>query len=216
MTSGPSIGLASACVDGVVKESLGGIPHARPGGSLAATPAACNVRFVVAWRATRVRTSCSSGDRHCTRCGNCGRHCAPGDVWLETSRRYANPAGHLIPPARWPTLRPEVCSRRRHQKTGAARVKERQTELEDSKRSCAALTRSNPAIPKSARPALTFHLVFARANAQKRQWSASSTIITAIPGPAGRRRHFIVVRCDIMKFLLTSSLERTEAQRRDG
>jgi hypothetical protein len=29
-------------------------------------------------------------------------------VWLETSRRYANPESYLIPPASWPASRPEV------------------------------------------------------------------------------------------------------------
>jgi hypothetical protein len=31
-----------------------------------------------------------------------------GDVWLETSRRYANPESYLIPPVSWPALRPEI------------------------------------------------------------------------------------------------------------
>ena len=51
-----------------------------------------------------------------------------GDVWLETSRRYANPASYLIPPVRWPALRPEVCTLTQTPEDGAARVKERQTE----------------------------------------------------------------------------------------
>jgi len=53
-----------------------------------------------------------------------------GDVWLETSRRYANPESYLIPPASWPALRPEVCTLTQTPQDGAARVKERQTELE--------------------------------------------------------------------------------------
>jgi hypothetical protein len=32
-----------------------------------------------------------------------------GDVWLPQSRRYADPESYLIPKARWPELRPEVC-----------------------------------------------------------------------------------------------------------
>ena len=32
-----------------------------------------------------------------------------GDVWLENSRRYANPESYLIPQEKWPSLRPEVC-----------------------------------------------------------------------------------------------------------
>lgn len=31
-----------------------------------------------------------------------------GDVWVVGSRRYANPETYLIPPERWPALRPEV------------------------------------------------------------------------------------------------------------
>ena len=53
-----------------------------------------------------------------------------GDVWLETSRRYANPESYLIPPASWPASRPEVCTLTQTPQDGAARVKERQTELE--------------------------------------------------------------------------------------
>ncbi len=32
-----------------------------------------------------------------------------GDVWLENSRRYANPESYLIPKDKWSTLRSEVC-----------------------------------------------------------------------------------------------------------
>jgi hypothetical protein len=32
-----------------------------------------------------------------------------GNIWLENSRQYANPASYLIPPAEWATLREEVC-----------------------------------------------------------------------------------------------------------
>jgi hypothetical protein len=53
-----------------------------------------------------------------------------GDVWLETSRRYANPESYLIPPASWPASRPEVCTLTQTPPDGATRVTERQTELE--------------------------------------------------------------------------------------
>ena len=53
-----------------------------------------------------------------------------GDVWLEASRRFANPESYLISPVRWPALRPEVCTLTQTPEDGAARVKERQTELE--------------------------------------------------------------------------------------
>jgi len=32
-----------------------------------------------------------------------------GDVWVEGSRRYADPQSYLIPKDRWPSLRPEFC-----------------------------------------------------------------------------------------------------------
>jgi TnpA family transposase len=53
-----------------------------------------------------------------------------GDVWLEGSRRYANPESYLIPPTDWPALRPEVCSLTQTPGDGAVRLKERQAELE--------------------------------------------------------------------------------------
>jgi hypothetical protein len=53
-----------------------------------------------------------------------------GDAWLEGSRRYANPESYLIPPVRWPDLRPEVCALTQTSEDGAARLRERQAELE--------------------------------------------------------------------------------------
>ena len=53
-----------------------------------------------------------------------------GDAWLEGSRRYANPESYLIPPVRWPDLRPEVCALTQTPEDGAARLRERQAELE--------------------------------------------------------------------------------------
>ena len=52
-----------------------------------------------------------------------------GDVWLETSRRYANPESYLISPSRWPAMRTEVCTLTQTPEDGAARLKERQAEL---------------------------------------------------------------------------------------
>jgi hypothetical protein len=46
------------------------------------------------------------------------------------SDRYANPESYLIPPASWPASRPEVCTLTQTPQDGAARVNERQTELE--------------------------------------------------------------------------------------
>lgn len=34
-----------------------------------------------------------------------------GEIWVKDSRRYANPATYLIPPAEWPQHRPEVLAR---------------------------------------------------------------------------------------------------------
>jgi Tn3 transposase DDE domain len=53
-----------------------------------------------------------------------------GDVWLEGSRRYANPESYLIPPAKWPDLRPEVCALTQTPQDGATRFRQRQGELE--------------------------------------------------------------------------------------
>ena len=32
-----------------------------------------------------------------------------GNVWVPSSRRYANPDTYLIPKASWPALRPDIC-----------------------------------------------------------------------------------------------------------
>lgn len=54
-----------------------------------------------------------------------------GDVWLETSRRYANPESYLISPSRWPAMRTEVCTLTQTPEDGAARLRKRQAELGD-------------------------------------------------------------------------------------
>ncbi|MEE9147851.1 MAG: Tn3 family transposase, partial [Candidatus Tectomicrobia bacterium] len=53
-----------------------------------------------------------------------------GDVWLQGSRRYANPESYLIPQDRWPTLRPEVCKLVHAPADGTERLTQRQGELE--------------------------------------------------------------------------------------
>jgi hypothetical protein len=52
-----------------------------------------------------------------------------GNVWVQPSRRYANPDTYLIPQDRWPTLRPEVCQQIRAPADGAQRLEERGREL---------------------------------------------------------------------------------------
>lgn len=53
-----------------------------------------------------------------------------GNVWLEGSRRYANPESYLIPLKQWPTLRPEVCQLLQVPIKGSLRLLQRQAELE--------------------------------------------------------------------------------------
>jgi TnpA family transposase len=54
-----------------------------------------------------------------------------GDIWLQNSRRYANPGTYLIPKNRWPTLRPEVCRQIRAPQDGATRLTKRKAELDE-------------------------------------------------------------------------------------
>jgi TnpA family transposase len=54
-----------------------------------------------------------------------------GDVWLGSSRRYADPETYLIPKERWPTLRVEVCRQLQAPEDGGSRVKQREAELEE-------------------------------------------------------------------------------------
>ena len=53
-----------------------------------------------------------------------------GDVWLEGSRRYADPETYLIPRERWPGLRAEVCRQLQVSGDGTDRLREREEELE--------------------------------------------------------------------------------------
>jgi TnpA family transposase len=53
-----------------------------------------------------------------------------GDIWVENSRRYADPETYLIPRKRWPEKRQEVCKLTRTPADGAQRIAEREGELE--------------------------------------------------------------------------------------
>jgi hypothetical protein len=46
-----------------------------------------------------------------------------GNVWVQPSRRYANPESYLIPKDQWMVLRPEVCQQVRAPVQGAIRLK---------------------------------------------------------------------------------------------
>jgi TnpA family transposase len=52
-----------------------------------------------------------------------------GNIWLATSRRYANPETYLIPTERWPELRPEVCRQVQLPENSSTRLEERTQEL---------------------------------------------------------------------------------------
>lgn len=53
-----------------------------------------------------------------------------GSVWVEHSRRYADPDTYLIPPAEWPSRRPEVTRQTGTPSDGRKRLEEREAELE--------------------------------------------------------------------------------------
>jgi TnpA family transposase len=53
-----------------------------------------------------------------------------GSVWVEHSRRYANPDTYLIPPAEWPSRRPEVTRQTGTPSDGRKRLDEREAELD--------------------------------------------------------------------------------------
>src|SRR5207249_9927804 len=53
-----------------------------------------------------------------------------GVVWVEHSRRYADPDTYLIPPAEWPSRRLEVIRQTGTPGEGLKRLVERETELE--------------------------------------------------------------------------------------
>lgn len=53
-----------------------------------------------------------------------------GSVWVEHSRRYADPDTYLISPAQWPERRPEVIRQTGTPSDGLKRLEEREAELE--------------------------------------------------------------------------------------
>ena len=53
-----------------------------------------------------------------------------GDIWVENSRRYADPETYLIPRSLWPEKRPEICDLTGTPADGAQRVADREQELE--------------------------------------------------------------------------------------
>jgi len=52
-----------------------------------------------------------------------------GDVWLDGSRRYADPQTYLIPREQWPGLRAEVCREVQAPEDGTERLRDREREL---------------------------------------------------------------------------------------
>jgi TnpA family transposase len=54
-----------------------------------------------------------------------------GNVWLDSSRRYANPETYLIPKDRWPALRSEVCQQVALPAKSTLRFTEREQELSE-------------------------------------------------------------------------------------
>ena len=54
-----------------------------------------------------------------------------GNVWVESSRRYADPESYLIPQDRWPTLRTEYCQQVRMPEDATVRLNNRSGEAEE-------------------------------------------------------------------------------------
>jgi hypothetical protein len=54
-----------------------------------------------------------------------------GDLWVDNSRRYADPESYLIPKAEWDKMRPEACRLLGLPENGEERILQRQKELED-------------------------------------------------------------------------------------
>ena len=54
-----------------------------------------------------------------------------GNVWLETSRRFADPETYLIPRERWPHVRRDICRSVQLPEEGAIRLEQRRTALEE-------------------------------------------------------------------------------------
>jgi TnpA family transposase len=53
-----------------------------------------------------------------------------GNLWVDHSRRFANPETYLIPRERWPSLRPEVCQQLQLPTAGETRLDAHAAELE--------------------------------------------------------------------------------------
>ena len=53
-----------------------------------------------------------------------------GDIWLENSRRYANPESYLIPQEQWASLRHELCQMLQISLGGKPRLQQQREELE--------------------------------------------------------------------------------------
>jgi hypothetical protein len=51
------------------------------------------------------------------------------NIWVENSRRYANPETYLISKDKWEALRAEVCNQMHVSENGAERVQEKRQEL---------------------------------------------------------------------------------------
>jgi len=54
-----------------------------------------------------------------------------GDIWVQNSRRYADPESYLIPKELWPSMRPEACRILGLPENGEERIQERKKELAD-------------------------------------------------------------------------------------
>jgi TnpA family transposase len=53
-----------------------------------------------------------------------------GDIWVENSRRYANPESYLIPKEKWQSIRDETCRLLSLPENGEERIEKRKKELE--------------------------------------------------------------------------------------
>ena len=54
-----------------------------------------------------------------------------GNVWLENSRRYADPDSYLLPVEQWPQQRSEACRQMQVDQDGKEQLRVRQTQLQD-------------------------------------------------------------------------------------
>ncbi len=54
-----------------------------------------------------------------------------GDIWIENSRRYADPESYLIPKELWPSMKSEACRLLGLPESGEERIKQRHQELKE-------------------------------------------------------------------------------------